>query len=30
MWLGLSADDRPLVLVDRGFDELYALELEYR
>jgi hypothetical protein len=30
MWLGVSADDRPLVLVDRGVDQLYALDLEYR
>ena len=30
MCFGLSADDGPLVLVDRGFDELYELDLEYR
>jgi DNA-binding winged helix-turn-helix (wHTH) protein/Tol biopolymer transport system component len=29
-WLGLTPDDRLLVLRDRGFDELYALDLEYR
>jgi Tol biopolymer transport system component/DNA-binding winged helix-turn-helix (wHTH) protein len=29
-WFGLMADDRLLVLRDRGFDEFYALDLEYR
>ena len=29
-WFGLSSDDRILVLRDRGSDELYALDLEYR
>jgi Tol biopolymer transport system component len=29
-WFGLTPDDRVLVLRDRGFDELYALDLEYR
>ena len=29
-WFGLTPDDRILVLRDRGSDELYALDLEYR
>jgi Tol biopolymer transport system component len=29
-WFGLTPDDRIMVLRDRGFDELYALDLEYR
>jgi hypothetical protein len=29
-WFGLIPDDRVLVLRDRGADELYALDLEYR
>lgn len=29
-WFGLTPDDRILVLRDRGIDELYALDLEYR
>jgi Tol biopolymer transport system component/DNA-binding winged helix-turn-helix (wHTH) protein len=29
-WFGLTPDDRILVLRDRGTDELYALDLEYR
>src|SRR5664279_3608063 len=29
-WFGLTPDDRPIVLRDRGVDELYALDLEYR
>ena len=29
-WFGLTPDDRVLVLRDRGTDELYALDLEYR
>jgi len=29
-WLGLTADDRPLVLRDTSIDEIYALDLKYR
>ena len=29
-WFQLTPDDRILVLVDRGTDELYSLDLEYR
>jgi len=29
-WFGLTPDDRILVMLDRGTDELYALDLEYR
>jgi WD40 repeat protein len=29
-WFGLTPDDRIMVLRDRGTDELYALDLEYR
>ena len=29
-WFALTPDDRILVLRDRGIDELYALDLEYR
>ena len=29
-WYGLTPDDRIIVLRDRGSDELYALDLEYR
>lgn len=29
-WFGLTPDDNILVLRDRGVDELYALDLEYR
>ena len=29
-WYGLTPDDRIVVLRDRGSDELYALDLEYR
>ena len=29
-WFGLTSDDRVVVLCDRGSDELYALDLEYR
>ena len=29
-WFGLTPDDRVIVLRDRGIDELYALDLEYR
>ena len=30
LWLGLTADDRPLTLRDTGIQELYALDLEYK
>jgi len=29
-WFGLTPDDRIMVLRDRGFDELYSLDLDYR
>jgi hypothetical protein len=29
-WFGLTPDDRIMVLRDRGTDELYALDLDYR
>jgi hypothetical protein len=29
-WFQLTPDDRIVVLVDRGTDELYALDLDYR
>ena len=29
-WFGPTSDDRVVVLRDRGSDELYALDLEYR
>jgi hypothetical protein len=29
-WFQLTPDDRILVLVDRGTDELYSLDLDYR
>jgi Tol biopolymer transport system component len=29
-WFGLTPDERVIVLRDRGTDELYALDLEYR
>ena len=29
-WFGLTPDDRILVLRDRGTDELYALDFQYR
>jgi len=29
-WFGLTPDDRILVLRDRGIEEIYALDLEYR
>jgi DNA-binding winged helix-turn-helix (wHTH) protein/Tol biopolymer transport system component len=29
-WFGLTPDDRVIVLRDRGTDELYALDLDYR
>jgi hypothetical protein len=29
-WFALTPDDRILVLRDRGIDELYALDLDYR
>jgi DNA-binding winged helix-turn-helix (wHTH) protein/Tol biopolymer transport system component len=29
-WFGLTADDRVVVLRDRGSDELYALDVDYR
>ena len=29
-WFGLTSDDRVVILRDRGSDELYALDLEYR
>jgi hypothetical protein len=29
-WFGLTGDDRPLVLRDASFAEIYALDLEYR
>ena len=29
-WFGLAPDGRVIMLCDRGTDELYALDLEYR
>jgi Tol biopolymer transport system component len=29
-WFGLTPDDRVLMMLDRSFDEVYALDLEYR
>lgn len=29
-WFGLTLDDHILMLLDRGADEIYALDVEYR
>ena len=29
-WFGLTPDDRVLVMIDRGYQEIYALDLDYR
>lgn len=29
-WFGLTPDDRILIMRDRGVDEIYVLDLEYR
>ena len=29
-WFGLTPDDHILMMLDRGVDEIYALDVEYR